>query len=87
MSEFELEAHDDLPTVVDNTGKKCEFEVPRPCGAEADVSVWADLGVARHRWTEWRLLCSDHFDPTELTYYQHPLALSESGREVLEFSS
>lgn len=49
----------------------------------ADVSIWKDFGVTRYRWTETTVLCRDHFDPEELSYYARAFALTEYAKETL----
>jgi hypothetical protein len=78
----ELVPHDELPVVVPNIGQICGY-VGDPCQAAADFSLWADFGVTRHRWTEWRTLCRDHFDLDTLEYFEQALPLTEYARTLL----
>jgi hypothetical protein len=81
----ELVRHDQLPQTVANVGQTCEHGAPEPCGAPADVSIWMDFGVTRHSWrhswTEWRVLCMDHFLSWELPYNARALPLTEHARK------
>jgi hypothetical protein len=79
----ELVPHDQLPVVVPNIGEICEYVGDRPCQAAADLSVWADYGVTRHRWTESRTVCRNHADLGGLAYYEQALPITQQGRTLL----
>jgi hypothetical protein len=79
----ELVPHDQLPVVVPNIGQICEYESVPPCQAAADLSIWADFGVTRHRWRESRTLCRNHSDLGSLAYYEQELPITQQGRTLL----
>jgi hypothetical protein len=84
MRDFEeLVPLDQVPDVVPNIAQICEYAGDRPCDAAADVSVWGDFGVTRHRWIESRALCTDHCDLDTLAYYEQALPITQQGRTLL----
>jgi hypothetical protein len=84
MRSFEdLVPHDELPRELIYTGQTCAHGGPQPCGAPADISIWIDYGVHRHRWTETTTLCSDHFISVKLPSHGRALPIIECATTLL----